>query len=63
MGFDSRIGKARNTAKRALDIGSETRRQAEAGKVRQAEHAAWKQAQDVDRNGPMESIRRDDTKT
>ncbi|MFG1807938.1 hypothetical protein [Streptomyces sp. NPDC049040] len=59
---DNKMGKAKKKAKDAMDVGSEKRKRAEAGKTEAARQAAREQADDAGRNGPMESIRRDDRK-
>lgn len=61
MGDDSTMKKAKDKVKGAMDAGSGKRKGAEAGKTEAAEQAAREQAETID-NGPMESIRRDDTK-
>ena len=60
MGSDNKMGKAKDKAKEAMDVGTEQRKQAEADKTKGAEQAARKQAEEIDDNGPMESIKRDD---
>jgi hypothetical protein len=61
MGDDNAMDKVKGKAKKAMGTG-DRRRHAEAGKARAAEQGARKQADEIEANGPMESIRRDDTK-